>query len=154
MDRLLRALGISWKVARYIAICSFAFLLLLAWLAWSFQNSPAGLTAQDRVVFIGMGLFAAVVLFASGWQGFTAAGRRYSEQLFDRERKEHTVMRIAKVAFATGAMAFVVSEVLFIALLFIGGSGSVMIFFEGKTEGIIYGALYLLCLPVALKYLK
>lgn len=154
MDRLLRALGISWKVARYIAVCSFAFLLLLAWLTRSFQNSPAGLTAQDIVVFIGMGLLAAVVLFASGWLGFTSAGRLYSEQLFDRERKEHTIKRIAKVAFATGAMAFAASEILFLTLLFIGGSGSVMIFFEGKTEAIIYGALYLLCLPIALKYLK
>lgn len=154
MDRLLLALRIGNAEARYIAVCALAFLLLLGWLASSFQNSPAGLTSYDTLFFICASAVAIVLLFASGWLGFTAAGRRYSEQLFSTAPKKLRTLRALKVAFATGASAFAAFIVLFIAVLVVGGTDSVVKFFDGRILAMTYGTLLLVCLPFVLKYLK
>lgn len=154
MDRLLLALRIGWAEARYIAVCALVFLLALGWFAWSFKNSPAGLSSYDFVFFISASAVAIVLMFAAGWLGFTTAGRRYSEQLFSVEPKELRTLRTLKVAFATGAFAFAAFIVLFVGVLVVGGTDSAVKFFDGRILAMTYGALLLICLPFVLKYLK
>ena len=154
MDRLLLVLRIGWAEARYIAVCALAFLLLLGWLAWSFKDSPAGLSSYDFMFFMSASAVAIVLMFASGWLGFTTAGKQYSEKLFSAEPKELRTFRALKVAFATGASAFAVFIVLFITVLVVGGTDSAVKFFDGRVLAMTYGVLLLICLPFALKYLK
>lgn len=152
--RLLLALKISSVEARFIAICALAFIVLLGWLAWSFQHSPAGLNDRDVVFFIGTSLLAAIVMLAAGWLGFTPSGRHYSEELFRGEVREVKAVRLVKVAFAVGASTFAVFIVLFVILLFVGGAELVTIFFDGTILGVTYGLLVLICFPFVKKYLK
>ncbi|TCK18881.1 hypothetical protein DFR30_2166 [Thiogranum longum] len=151
---MLRTLRITSAVAKYISILSVAFILFYASLIWSFKTSPIGLTSTDVLVFFVVNLISVSVLGISTWLGFSRKGCKYLERLFHDDAEDIKILRVIKVLFASGALAFSIYVIIFVLLLFVGGSNAVLILFNGKVTGAVFFLLAILLLPFVRKRLK